>query len=208
MMAGGIFQGQIQGILMTDVISDIMNAKAAVTEISVWIPIISSAVGGAMAIWGGVVTQYIIARREQAALRRKKASDSVYISAQLVVLLRRFLSECRRAATDPGKEEQLSGYSEFRISHPLPRLSLESVQGDWSVLPPALLLEIHELPRLLENIETILESDWKYRDVGEQQFMEVYRGRFRTLVQHTEIIVSRLNRLCGFNSTDGITLAG
>ena len=133
--------------------------------------------------------------------------DRVYISAQLVVLLRRFLSKCRRAATDPGKE-QLSGYSEFRIPYPSSRLSLESVQGDWSVLPPALLLEIHELPRRLENIETTLEFDRKYRDVGEQQFMGVYRGRYRTLVQHTESIVSRLNSLCGLNSKDVIVLGG
>lgn len=161
-----------------------------------------------MAIGGGVVTQYIIARREQTALRRKNTSDRVYICAQLIILLRRFLFECRKAVTDPEKEEQLSSYNEYRASYPSPRLSLERVQGDWSVLPPALLLELHELPHRLENIETALESDWEYLDVGELQFMEVYRDRYRTLVQHTESIVSRLNSQCGFNSKDVIVLGG
>ncbi|MDK9604601.1 hypothetical protein [Lelliottia wanjuensis] len=47
----------------------------------VWVPVVSSAVGGIMAIAGGIVTQQIIAGKEKRAHERKIASERAYLAA-------------------------------------------------------------------------------------------------------------------------------
>lgn len=181
--------------------ADVSHLKTISDGLSTWVPVASAFTGGVMAVIGGVITQCVIARREQAIRDLETASARIYISAQLIVLLRRFLTECRGASTDPGKGEPMTGYTEYRASRISPQLLLEKIQGDWSVLPPELLLEIHELPRRLENIQTALESDWNNREVGETEFMDIYRNRYRGLTEKTVNTLRQLERLCGVKPT-------
>lgn len=111
----------------------------------VWVPVVSSAIGGIMAITGGIVTQLIIAGKEKRAHERKIASERAYLGSQLLVSLMEFRDRCRDFADCPA-------WPGMMIPEHPSILYLGTVNGDWSVLPGALLLRTRRLPVLQEKL--------------------------------------------------------
>ncbi|HEY2452392.1 MAG TPA: hypothetical protein VGI71_07185 [Scandinavium sp.] len=154
----------------------------------VWVPVVSSAVGGIMAITGGIVTQLIIAGKEKRARERKVASERAYLGSQLLVSLMDFRDCCRDFADCPG-------WPGMMIPELPSILYLGTVNGDWSVLPGALLLRIRRLPMLQEKINPFLVHSFEIHGSG-AEYVAIATERYRVLEGECTALITEPGALC------------
>ncbi|MNB66338.1 hypothetical protein D3C81_169170 [compost metagenome] len=154
----------------------------------VWVPVVSSAVGGIMAITGGIVTQLIIAGKEKRAHERKIASERAYLGSQLLVSLMEFRDRCRDFADCPA-------WPGMMIPEHPSILYLGTVNGDWSVLPGALLLRTRRLPVLQEKINPFLDHCFE-KHGGGTEYVAIATERYRVLEGECTALITELGVLC------------
>lgn len=154
----------------------------------VWVPVVSSAVGGIMAIAGGIVTQQIIAGKEKRAHERKIASERAYLGSQLLVSLMEFRDRCQYFADCPE-------WPGMMIPAPPGLVDFEDTEGDWSVPPGALLLRIRRLPLLQKKFNQAIR-DYFEEYGADFEYSAVATDRYQKLGQECESLVIELCILC------------
>ncbi|MEG5552327.1 hypothetical protein UXO11_22375 [Enterobacter wuhouensis] len=182
--------------------ADASDLKTISDGLSIWVPVASAFVGGIMAIAGGVITQVIIAYREQKARDKKLASDRAFIGAGLVLFLKEFRYQCNRIASDTGELRPASGgeLNRFPVYQPL-LPELKDVEGDWTVIPGALLLRVRHLPLSQRAYERYLDVEKEVHDdyPDHQSYYHERRARYRKLSDECTMLEKELRQLCGFH---------
>ncbi len=128
-------------------------------ELTDWGPLMPSLIGGGMAIAGGLMTQWVIARKEHRKHEREQASARAYIGAELITALEELAHRCTKAADEAqGACETLEGAGPGHGDHPYCMVypfELNMIRGDWSVLPGQLTLQIRQLSRKVTENEQL-----------------------------------------------------
>ena len=171
-----------------------------------WVPVVSSIIGGVMAIGGVVVTQWIIARREHKAQSKKLASERAFIGAGLVLYLQECHHQFTLVANDNGEYRESPGSERERVKvHDADLPNISEIEGDWTVLPGQLLLRIREISRNVaahdRYISQVYENKCDYPE-HKETFKE-RRRRYQTLANQCASLENELRTLCGFpDATD------
>lgn len=170
--------------------------------ISGWVPVVSSFIGGAMAIGGVVVTQWITARREHLAQSKKLATERAFIGAGLVLYLQECHHQFTQVANDNGEYRDSQNGERNRVTTyqaDLPDIS--AIEGDWTVLPGQLHLRIREIPRIMaahaRYISQVYENKCDYPE--HKEFFKERRRRYQTLANQCVCLENELRTLCGFS---------
>lgn len=179
--------------------ADVSDLKTISDGLSIWVPVASAFVGGIMAITGGVVTQLIIACREQKAQQQKLASDRAFIGAGLIL----YLQDCRHqftlVANDDGEYRDSQNGERVRVTvHHADLPDISVIEGDWTVLPGQLLLQIREIPRNAEvhdrYIALVHENVLDHPE--HTKVFEERRRRYQTLASQCAGLEDELRTLC------------
>ncbi|HFQ3272321.1 TPA: hypothetical protein ACG7PQ_005123 [Klebsiella pneumoniae] len=171
-----------------------------------WIPVVSSFVGGLMAIGGVVVTQLIIACREQKAQNKKLASERAFIGAGLILYLQECCHQFTLVANDDGEYRDSQNGERVRVTvHHADLPDISAIEGDWTVLPGQLLLRIREIPRNAEvhdrYIALVHENELDYPE--HTKVFQERRRRYQNLANQCVSLENELRTLCGFpDATD------
>lgn len=174
------------------------------SEFLVWVPVVSSAVGGVMAIAGGVVTQVIIACKEKKAQAKMLASERAFIGAGLILYLKEYRYQCNRIASDTGELRPAAGGELERVPVRYPLLPLmEDVEGNWTVIPGALMLRIRQLPLSQQAHERYLAIEKDVHDdyPEHHSFYRERQARYRKLAAECTWLEQELRQLCGLPMT-------
>ncbi|MBD8109328.1 hypothetical protein [Erwinia persicina] len=156
-----------------------------------WINFGTSALGGALAIAGGVVTQLLIARKESGANAKRLASDRAFIGSQAIVVLAEYRDICYEFSCNPGEEGRIL-YS--RPGEP----DFSEVKGDWTSLDGELLLRVHRLPLLRRQygreLNEVLDK------LSEVEYLPSAATLFRKLSDECDVLIELLMLKCNLPS--------
>lgn len=156
-----------------------------------WVNFGTSALGGALAIAGGVVTQLLTARNETGANAKRLASDRAFIGSQAMVVLAEYRDICYEFSCYPGEES--------RMMNPRPGVpDFSGVKGDWTSLDGELLLRIHRLPLLHRQYER--ELDEVLNNLTEVEYLSDATTRFRLLSDECDALIELLMHKCNLPS--------
>ncbi|MGC0784009.1 hypothetical protein [Pantoea agglomerans] len=156
-----------------------------------WVNFGTSALGGALAIAGGVVTQLLIARNETGANAKRLASDRAFIGSQAMIVLAEYRDICYEFSFNPGEESI--------ILNPKPGVpDFSKVKGDWTSLDGELLLRIHRLPLLHRQYER--ELDDVLDKLTEVEYLSDATTRFRQLSNECDALIELLMHKCNLPS--------
>lgn len=164
-----------------------------------WIPVVSSFVGGLMAIGGVVVTQLIIACREQKTQNKKLASERAFIGAGLILYLQECHHQFTLVANDDGEYRDLPSGEQNRVTvHDTDLPDISAIEGDWTVLPGQLLLRIREIPFRVQAHERYL-SEVYHNELDHPEHTKVFQERckrYQTLANACVDMENELRELC------------
>lgn len=156
-----------------------------------WVNFGTSALGGALAIAGGVVTQLLIARNESGANAKRLASDRAFIGSQAIVVLAEYRDICYEFSCNPGEES--------RIQNPRPGVpDFSEVKGDWTSLDGELLLRIHRLPLLRRQYGR--ELDEVLDKLTEVEYLSNATTLFQQLSDECDALIELLMLKCNLPS--------
>jgi len=156
-----------------------------------WVNFGTSALGGALAIAGGVVTQLLIARKESGANAKRLASDRAFIGSQAIVGLAQYRDICYEFSCNPGEE------SRFRNPRP-GEPDFSEVKGDWTSLDGELLLRVHRLPLLRRQYGR--ELDEVLDKLSDVEYLPDAATRFRKLSDECDALIELLMLKCNLPS--------
>lgn len=175
------------------------GVKVVKDSASLW-PQIITAVSSIGAALGGVgLTHHFTRRREERADAAKLESERLYISTELVFLLKKFAEECVQIATDRGYEDS-QGITRAKVKKTV--LSLSDVSGDWRVLPLTLMYRIRELTVLQDVADRAIADAEEHDDPPD--FSETFDERqyqYTKLGLKTIIQTRRLRAYSGLPAT-------
>ncbi|MGC6657629.1 hypothetical protein [Pantoea sp. EEL5] len=156
-----------------------------------WVNFGTAALGGALAIAGGVVTQWLSARKESVENAQRLASDRAFIGSQVIIILAEYRDICYEFSCDPGEES--------RIMNPRPGMpDFSGVKGDWTSLDGELLLRVHRLPLLRRQYERELNE--VLDKLSEVEYLPNATTLFRKLYDECDAIIALMMIKCSLPS--------
>ncbi|WP_370546713.1 hypothetical protein NMD64_17955 (plasmid) [Edwardsiella tarda] len=158
-------------------------------------------VSAGAALWGVLLTQHRIDKRERAAAEKKADEERLFISTELVFVLEKFVEECAEIVIDDGEENADGEY--YPTTSTPGGLKLDEISGNWRTLPARIMYQIRELPILQNEAErqvgAAAECCWNPPDHTE--FFQARQYQFARLGIKALILSIRLRRLVGLPPT-------
>lgn len=177
----------------------IKSTQPVADNLQIWVPVFSAFIGGLMAIAGGIVTQWFIARKEKNEKVQKLASDRAFIGAGLILYLKECRYQFNLVASDSGEYRNQANEEMVRIPTRHAQLpDISDIEGDWAVLPGELLLRIRQLSLRQQSTERYLEVE---RDVHDDypenaSYFRERRARYRHLSEECAELEKEIRALC------------